>query len=179
MYFASFNSFAQWVISACASATVCWILFATFLLVSSLAESLFYKEYNQQSGGFFLVKRESQWTGKGKKDRLIAGWQWLKQVIVNNRKYEAGFSGLCKCFILISVKWSLYNRRYFSLLNRRGTKESTSVARISCSTLSSSLTLLTWRGWKTPKTKRSVHLRSGASNIYFPSLFPLDWALTE
>jgi len=50
----SFNSFAQRVISACGSATVCWILFATFLLISSLAESLFYKDYNQQSGGFFF-----------------------------------------------------------------------------------------------------------------------------
>lgn len=52
MHFASFNSFAQRVISACGSATVCWILFATFLLISSLAESLFYKDYNQQSGDF-------------------------------------------------------------------------------------------------------------------------------
>ena len=116
MHFASFNSFAQRVISACGSVTVCWIsgwiLFATFLLISSLAESLFYKDYNQQSGGFFFGKARKSVDGEreeGPPDYKLAMTKASDSLTESMKQFFRSPKTL-----YLSAIWSLYNRRYFS-----------------------------------------------------------------
>ena len=140
MHFASFNSFAQWVISACGSVTVCWTLFATFLLISSLAESLFYKDYNQQSGGFFFgesAKVGGRVREEGPPDHKLAMTKASDSLTESMKQFLRTPKTL-----YLSAIWSLYNRRYFSPFKLQK-RESKRVRRAySCSTPSSSLALL-------------------------------------
>lgn len=100
------------MISACGSVTVCWILFATFLLISSLAESLFYKDFNQQSGGFFSGKARKSVDGEreeGPPDYKLAMTKASDSLTESMKQFFRSPKTL-----YLSAIWSLYNRRYFS-----------------------------------------------------------------